>query len=184
MVNIKYTTNFSFEKDVIGKETNFHYKLWSALFKCVIKVNMVEFLDKGKEFTSNFTKDVMKFQPKITTFRKDEAHEYEKGTEIISLLEIEPGVEMNFLPKIECVSTQMCEIKYPEQISPGQKTLEILISAKYYGAIFLKNGEITVSSPKIKNLITNDGFDNAADFMNFFSKPWKGKIIHFTNLRY
>lgn len=41
-----------------------------------------------------------------------------------------------------------------------------------------------LSSEEIAQLAINDGFDCIADFLRFFNKPFTGKLIHWTVLRY
>ena len=41
-----------------------------------------------------------------------------------------------------------------------------------------------ISKPSLKQLAINDGFVSENEFFEFFSSDFKGKIIHWTNLKY
>lgn len=45
-------------------------------------------------------------------------------------------------------------------------------------------GPLLLSEKKTTQLIKNDGFDNENEFWEWFSKPFVGRIIHWTNFRY
>lgn len=56
---------------------------------------------------------------------------------------------------------------------------------------FAKNSKTIVkidgrklTEPEIQQLAWNDGFDNLVDFWMWFADGFKGKIIHWTELRY
>ena len=41
-----------------------------------------------------------------------------------------------------------------------------------------------LTEPEVQQLAWNDGFDNLVDFLMWFADGFKGKVIHWTELRY
>lgn len=51
------------------------------------------------------------------------------------------------------------------------------------GVLYWKNG-IRLKRSQIEELAMNDGFESVDQFFAWFNKDWKGKIIHWTDLKY
>jgi predicted nucleotide-binding protein (sugar kinase/HSP70/actin superfamily) len=77
------------------------------------------------------------------------------------------------------VSTQSIEIK----IGPLNK-IEVLID----GNLFYRQTEEAITNifhkKRMNKLAINDGFEDMHQFFKWFDTDFKGKIIHWTDLRY
>lgn len=112
-------------------------------------------------FKERFIKPILFEKTKKHTIREDKKNRWKAGM----LMHMATGVRTknyNCFKEVTCKSIQLIEIQ---------------------------NNSITVDNRKlteqeIQQLIVNDGFDSTIDFWNWFEKPFKGKIIHWTDLRY
>lgn len=75
-----------------------------------------------------------------------------------------------FAPEMLCTGVQKIEIKY------------IDLSGEM--AIVIKIDDKILSWDEIIMLAINDGFKDVQAFLNYFNTDFKGKIIHWTDLRY
>lgn len=77
-----------------------------------------------------------------------------------------------------------------EQFNAGRSDLEVCTGTQKI-EIKWKNHDYTVkvdgrvlSREQVELLAINDGFDDLVEFLTWFSADFKGKIIHWTKLRY
>lgn len=130
---------------------------------------------------------------KIHTIREDKNDRWKTGRKIdpwyknprnvkqnpMSLIQyackhlINPIGECHF-PK-RCISTQDLEIRWSYETFTGRKAFVTI----YIDGVSCYNGKWSVL-----DLAKNDGFDSLEDFFKWFDKPFKGKIIHWTDFRY
>lgn len=105
---------------------------------------------------------------KIHTIREDKNERWHTG----KLIHFATGVRTkeydNFL-KDTCKSVQEIEIDYTRTLL-GEPTIKI-------------DGKELVHTDVVK-LFLNDGFESMEDFLKWFNKDFKGKIIHWTNFKY
>lgn len=110
---------------------------------------------------------------KIHTIREDKNERWHAG----KLIHFATGVRTkeydNFL-KDTCKSVQEIEIIHNENKE----------HAAYDKGVWVLVDNIVLSSFWVERLAINDGFKSVYDFFQWFSKDFKGKIIHWTNLRY
>jgi hypothetical protein len=108
------------------------------------------------------------------TLREDKNNRYTGG----ATLHLAIGVRTKMyrcLKKVLCTGTQEVLILYG--------------SGGYCDVFVYQNVRVVVdgkelSYPKIVQLAMNDGFNNTDSFFRWFNKDFKGKIVHWTNLRY
>jgi hypothetical protein len=79
-----------------------------------------------------------------------------------------------FAPEVECKSVQKIEIKYtyPQSKIGTFECIHVLVDDR------------VLSYDEIEILAKNDGFDSFGHFCKWFNVDFKGKIIHWTDLRY
>ena len=107
---------------------------------------------------------------KIHTIREDKHNRWKPGMTI----HFAKGVRTKNYKQFhqgQCVSVQSIKIKYTD-IKPFEKTIIVLIDNRI------------LSLNEISTLAVKDGFKSVFDFYDWFNKDFKGKIIHWTNLRY
>ena len=75
-----------------------------------------------------------------------------------------------------CTGTQLIEIVY------NKDKVSVQVDNKLVGH-YCKKYEVTYYD-RLKQLAKNDGFDSVDDFFRWFNRDFKGKIIHWTELRY
>jgi len=122
-------------------------------------------------FKSQFVKPILE-GTKIHTIREDKNDRWKAGNKIHFATGVRTKDYCMF--KLDkCVSVQRFEIRYPELEFPSGKTFnqpKILVDG------------IWVNMFKIA---LNDGFNNHIELLDFFkNRPFKGKIIHWTDFRY
>ena len=134
-----------------------------------------------------FTVIENKVKPKLHTIREDKNDRWKAGTKIDFFINCRQPTMFRFAPVLPVVSTQKIEI-----VNSGG----ILNYASIYidGELFLNNynphqvikgvKSDDEKEEKIIKLAQNDGFDTIEDFLAYFNKDFKGKIIHWTDLRY
>ena len=173
-----------FSTQLNGKPTYFVEKIQAGLvqeqrFK---ELNVLDFEPENFDFDY-----FLNCIPKIHTIREDKNDRWKAGTKIDFFINCRQPTMFRFAPVLPVVSTQKIEIVY----SGGS-----LNYADVYidGELFLKNynphqvikgvKSDDEKEEKIIKLAQNDGFDSADDFFSYFNKDFKGKIIHWTDLRY
>ncbi len=119
---------------------------------------------------------------KIHTIREDKNNRWKKGR----IIDMATGVRTKKYNKFTeqfCISTQMIEIKWTTHnkgLVSENKSVQVLIDNQNITNKHFKDTDEMV----VELLAKNDGFENVADFFAWFSKDFKGKIIHWTELNY
>jgi len=159
-----------FSAQINGKPTYFVEKIWEGIFKGIpIHYEGLEIGKKAlpKDYIINTNK------PKLHTIRDDANDRWRKDVMIDFYINCRQKNMFQFAPRLPCVSTQ-----------------EVFMTYAFNGII-----EISVDDTYINDRLAfaqNDGFDTWEDFFNYFypkikANPdlfYKGKIIHWTELRY
>lgn len=132
---------------------------------------------------SSWWRPFMRVKPKLHTIREDPNDRWKPGV-IIHFVQWmgKPyrSKVYRFAPLIPCVSTQNIKIKY--NTGGG---VNVFIDDKFFyyqtewGLEWDKE-----SKANMLMLATNDGFNSISDFFKWFDKDFKGKIIHWTDLKY
>lgn len=133
----------------------------------------------------SFSKDIFKDRilsgEKKHTIRTDKTERWKKGM----LIHFWRGNPRNTKsdPKpyefhqTHCTSVQKIEFRYRlknEGMSNESREVKI----------FIEGRDVTHDGDIIDSLVVNDGFDNRVDFFNWFNEDFKGKIVHWTKLKY
>lgn len=187
----------SFLTQIGGKPTFFPEKIITGLFKnkiisrektielfypkALMKIIPMEY----HGFKGNVEISKIKFdnsidhRAKIHTIREDKANRWKPEIMIDFFINSRKPDMFRFAPKIPVVSIQTFEIKY------FGNSATVLIDGKWYGDAFF-DGFMSLDGYNIdlENLAINDGFESLEDFLKYFNKDFKGKIIHWTNFKY
>lgn len=119
--------------------------------------------------------------PKYHTIREDKNDRWQPGTMIDFYINSRTKDMFRFAPRIAVVSTQEIEINWYSE----KRALEpSKLAHKHYNYVEVAVGSNVLDIKEIEKLAVNDGFENAEDFFAYFNKDFKGKIIHWTDLKY
>lgn len=117
---------------------------------------------------------------KVHTIRKDALNRWKPGMKI----HVATGARTKHYQQhtvLQCVSTQEIKINHF-----GDAT-EMIIDGELFGTCFhlgLSLDTIYEWNDCVEELARNDGFKEVEDFFGWFSEDFKGKIIHWTDLKY
>lgn len=152
-------------------------------------IDYVETLeDYRSKFDSNW--DVKSdLKPKIHTIRKDESERWKPGMKIHFVVNNRSPNRFQFAPIVQCACVQNIEIINAENYGIGDPKVsysgKINISGIdwFFGLIVKVDGR-TLKKKEVQNFVVNDGFESVWDFFLYFQHDFKGRLIHWTNLRY
>lgn len=74
--------------------------------------------------------------------------------------------------------------QFSEDTCKSVQKIEIERTSDYLHETIVKIDDRKLTEKEVQQLAWNDGFANLVDFWLWFSKGFKGKIIHWTELRY
>ncbi|MCS4164428.1 hypothetical protein [Sphingobacterium sp. BIGb0116] len=125
-------------------------------------------------------------KPKIHTIRHDESERWKPGMDIHFVINSRTKDRFQFAPVVKCTSVQTIEIidashlprvdgivlEFPHGIEIFYLAYEVKIDGRF------------LNEQEIRELAINDGFESEYEFFKYFNKDFKGRLIHWTNLRY
>lgn len=185
-----------FSTHLNGKPTNFVQKIWECLINLeVVNSKIGVYPEKEKEYNKYLNNlSVFAFgdyKPKLHTVREDLKERWKVGTKIDFFINVRQPNMYRFAPVLPVVSTQKIEFIWKEntenQTCLGTKfdrICTIKIDDCFYGDAYLLKGSVVSSSYTIPTFANNDGFDSPDELFAYFNKNFKGKIIHWTDLKY
>lgn len=140
------------------------------------KIKRIDYVDSLEEFRAKFNTnwDIKPhLAPKLHTIRRDEQNRWKEGMNIHFVVNGRTKDRFQFAPIVKCVSVQEIEILHcPFPVDSEQNHEIVSVDNK-----ILKRAEI-------KLIAKNDGFESVEDFFKYFNQDFKGKLIHWTNLKY
>jgi hypothetical protein len=162
-----------FSTQIKGKPTKFVEKILKNFIQTEFFYTNNESMQMGGNLDIHYCLDC---RPKLHTIREDKNNRWKPGTMIDFFINARQKNMFRFAPKIPVVSEQKIEINW-------------FCKKEYEPFYWWKNVTICVddvylSCEQCIELAQNDGFDTIEDFFNYFNKNYKGKIIHWTDLRY
>lgn len=165
----------SFSKENVEKR-KFVEKIWHGLLDHNIvskEVGHDFWYDKNRDWL-----DPSPMPPKLHTIREDKSNRWKAGNDIHFVINNRTPERFQFAPVVKCVSVQEIEIKY--------KHAEDLPDVFIDGCDMWKKGQPGIKEcfKEIEQLAINDGFDSMLQFFLYFNTDFKGKIIHWTDLKY
>lgn len=113
------------------------------------------------------------------TIREDKHSRWETGR-VIQMATGARTKEYDQFCEAVCVSVQDIEIKYID----NRGAVKIIVDGKELGVWHRFMPQKTIHAHAILMLAINDGFEGVSEFLNWFNRDFKGKIIHWTTLRY
>jgi len=117
---------------------------------------------------------------KIHSIREDKKGRWKPGMSIHMAYGVRTKFYDCFCDKHKCKSTQSIKINHYPTGYP-MISREVIID----GELFYKlDGFSARGSERMEQLAKNDGFDSVEDFFQWFSRDFKGEIIHWTDFRY
>jgi len=179
MATIGFSTKFPW-----GEETHFVPKIWKGLTEYKIHDKLDIFLNGLEQYVIKnnlpdmdkiISKSLDDVLPKIHTIREDKADLWKPGRKIHPVVFNRTKDRFQFAPVLECKSVQRIEVIYAE--SNNHKSKVIIDENIFYNTLAGIN-------KGMEKLARNDGFDSAGDFFRFFSKDFRGNIIHWTEFEY
>lgn len=178
-----------FSTQLNGKPTYFVEKI----HKCfgLKEINMIAGLDPSLHYPKDYNfvaKD--KLPAKLHTIREDAKERWKPGTMIDFFINCRQKSMFRFAPRIPVVTVQKINIVwYNKKLINNE--VEIYIDGSFYAIVYFKNKVINYvdncvfsDEKKLKALALNDGFDTVEEFLDYFNDNFKGKLIHWTNLKY
>lgn len=162
-----------FSTQVDEKPTYFVEKIWQSFPDEFTIDNFDDF-----EWDDNYTfhDDAVQFIAKVHTIRRDKNNLWKKGRIIDFFINVRKKTMFRFAPVLPVVSTQNFQVVWYDRTD----TVWEFPHLKYAVRVDKRRLE-----PKeIETLAQNDGFDSVEDFLHYFNEDFKGKIIHWTDLKY
>lgn len=168
-----------FSTKLNGKPTYFVERIWEAILTKGILCNAIEMAQIGtKALPENYL--VGTHKPKLHTIREDKNDRWKVGTKIDFFINVRQKDMFRFAPVLPVVSTQKVHIMWFNTF--GTFVARVFIDDKSFACVKFEKEMIVTG--KMLELAQNDGFDTIEDFFAYFDKDFKGKIIHWTDLRY
>lgn len=133
-------------------------------------IKRIEYIDSLEEYRSKFGDNwdwKPRLHPKLHTIRKDQNDRWRPGMDIHFVINGRTKDRFQFAPVVKCTIVQRIEVKH----------------AFPHRYVFIDDRYIA-SWKELDALARNDGFDSIEDFFRYFNEDFKGKLIHWTNLKY
>jgi len=157
----------SFSRKIGGKATYFAEKIYRAMLWSKEEISAFAETMGEKHRAIGFDKDYsFECKPKLHTIREDKANRWEAGKLIHPYYGARTKGAVQFGPVMRVESVQSIVM-----IQRADR-LDVSIDEKI------------IYSDELEILAENDGFDTLADFLEYFNGGFRGKIIHWTRLRY
>lgn len=163
-----------FSTQINGKPNYFVEKIAIGIDKHIGTYHTEPFLKVYKEKFES--KPPVNFTGKLHTIREDAKNRWKTGTMIDFYINNTKPNMFRFAPRIPVVSIQEIEIIY---YTDRETLIKDLPPKK---AVVLGNSRL--NQIEIEQLAQNDGFNTIEDFFTYFNEDFKGKLIHWTNLKY
>jgi hypothetical protein len=105
------------------------------------------------------------------TIREDLKNRWKAGNKIHAVYNNRSKNQFQFAPTFKCTGVQIIEIIYRYEKGIAYPLVMI-------------DDRLLTSRAELVNLSLSDGFEGIREFFAWFNKDFKGKIIHWTDLRY
>ena len=172
-----------FSTQLNGKQTMFTNKIVKGMWEH--HPTLMQELSLSRQLPEHYVfEDLTVFEtsilkPKLHTIREDKNDRWKPGTKIDFFINCRQPSMFRFAPVLPVVSVQEIEIKHHLDY------VSIFIDKMVYEIEVCETSKkIKSTDPVTEALVQNDGFDSADDFFSYFDKDFKGKIIHWTDLKY
>jgi len=115
------------------------------------------------------------------TIRADEKDRWQPGKLIHFVINNRTKNRLQFAPVVPVVSTQKIKIHWFGE-SRSLQASKLAPFRFNYVDVVIDGNVMTIN--QVTELAQNDGFDSIEDFFTYFKTDFKGKIIHWTDLKY
>lgn len=161
-MQIAYQQTFPDNKPLIaGKPTHFVEKI----VKHYMKAEM--FGANHLPFDFDF-RACAKALPKVHQILTDKENVFRPNSPIIHIIKGAHSAIAQFAPRAKVVSTQTIEISH---LDDGDRYIWI-------------DGSVLLNQRQMEMLAINEGFYSLADFFAYYNEDFKGKLVHWTDLKY
>lgn len=155
-------------------------------------IKRIDYVESLEDYRSQFGDNwdcKPNLSPKIHTIRRDEHNRWKPGMDIHFVINSRTKDRFQFAPVIPCVSVQSIEIINAERYGINDPGISYHGTTELYGetwhfALIVKIEGKDLNRQEVEALAVNDGFESVWDFFKYFNNDFKGKLIHWTNLRY
>lgn len=125
-----------------------------------------------------------KLLAKLHTIREDKNDRWKAGTKIDFFINCRQKDMFRFAPVLPVVSVQKVEILWTVESNNVFTAKTKTFNRKFFSEVAVYVEGKCLTNYELKLLTSNDGFDTIEDFFTYFKEDFKGKIIHWTDLRY
>jgi len=170
--------------ELAGQPNYFIEKIWAGLPFCGdTKTDYYNncIFNRGKGWDNPLVDEgeYFSFLSKLHTIRRDSNSRWRSGMDIHMVINNRTKNRFQFAPVMECKSVQTIEILH----ALGHALVKI--DGEFFGEIYHYGfDDIHEYTNDLEVLAINDGFPSVEAFFQYFNKDFKGKIIHWTDLKY
>lgn len=143
-------------------------------------IKRIEYIDSLEEYRSKFGDNwdwKPRLHPKLHTIRKDQNDRWRPGMDIHFVINGRRKDRFQFAPVVKSTSVQSFEIEWING------TAWVKIENRHF-TTFKKTEYGYEFGENAKELTKNDGFETVEDFFKYFDQDFRGKLIHWTELKY
>lgn len=171
--------------ELAGQPNYFIEKIWSGLnhfagereWTCLNNnYKMYHKIQFGANWEEEYPSIARGNMPKLHTIREDPHNRWKPGMKIHFVINNRTKNRFQFAPVMECKSVQEIEFQYWNKCSDYPN---IIIDKHYEYHAYEKDG-----FEFMEQLAINDGFPSVDAFFQYFNTDFKGKLIHWTNLKH
>lgn len=172
-MNLGFMQEWPKEMAMSDSKTYFIEKINLGLLQqnIIKRIDYVDTLeDHRSKFNSNWDIKHDLF-PKLHTIRRDEENRWKADMNIHFVVNGRTKDRFQFAPVVKCISVQ---------------DIEIIYSVDKSRPLILKVDDVDYNpfGFTAEKIARNDGFESVEDFFKYFNKDFKGKLLHWTNLKY
>lgn len=183
-----------FSTKLNGKETLFVERITKSLLEYAPTSEAMSMYKIPRKALYSYPFKIMfGLNGKHHTIRIDKNKRWKEGNLIHPIINNRSSSQIQFAPTIKCISTQSFLFKIAEvkKVKSGKHYYWDGVTGKIF-AVEIRVGSKKLSTGAIRVLALNDGFNSTKSFIEYFAstalkapgKVFKGKIIHWTDLKY
>jgi len=177
----------SFKTELYKKPSYFPEKILRSIYELSMQDdqnNSVPEINIEGFYKSGYNFNCIQFytcRQKLHTIREDKPDRWKSNMKIHFVIFNRSKNEFRFAPVLLCKSTQKFELYYDHK---NNKRSVYIDDKLFYSENFNHIPDFFLKFLFMRQLAFNDGFNSIKDFFNYFDKPFKGKIIHWTDKIY
>lgn len=173
--------------ELAGQPNYFIEKIWAGMkFDLPIEYSILHNVfnaEHVKKFGMGWDNEnpsiTRSYIPKLHTIRRDTENRWKAGNDIHFVINNRTKDRFQFAPVVKCVNVQSIEILH----TLGHALVKI--DGEFFGEIYHYGfTDIHEYTNDLEVLAINDGFPSIEAFFQYFNEDFKGKLIHWTGLKY